>query len=196
MSVAESEAKRLRRDLAREMFADCESELRLEKQAVTKAEARITTLEGQIRRLEAELRENEHARLSLISKMEILEASELALEKERADRLNTKLERTISDLNRVGRSAANANAATAEAKEEAEEFGRENVVLIERVEKLEAERGELQKNIESINGRAEKAAQASAAKISTLQSELSASRAQVAAILQGIADTQGDSGKE
>ncbi len=99
---AESEAKRLRRELAREMFADCESELRLEKQAVTKAEARITSLMGRIRR-------------------------------------------------------------------------------------LEAERGELQKNIASINGRAKKAAQASAAKISTLESELSASKSQVRAILEGAA---------
>ncbi len=187
-----SEAKQLRAALAKELFVQAEAELAIEKRAAGVAADRISTLEDQVQHLKAELRENEHARLSLVSRMEILEATEVALEKEKVTDLTRRLNRSVSDLSRAGRTAANSSALAAEAREQAEELGQDIVVLTEKVEKLGTERGELQKNIASLNGRAEKAAQVSAAKISTLQSDLSASRAQVAAILAGVASIRAD----
>ncbi len=205
MAEADTEAREMRRALAREMLLDCESELSSAKQAAA-------ALEGRVQQLEAEAQEKEENQLELLSKIRNQKAwiaaservrqqtsdpdSEITEAKAKIDGLSKKLARSLGELDKTGRIASNAAAETAEVREEAASWLQKHGEIAEELENLQLEKDGLLKNIASINGRAKKAAQASAAKISTLQSELSASRAQVAAILQGIADTQGDSGKE
>ncbi len=201
MAEADTEARRLRRELARELFADCESELQLQKQAVT-------DLNGQVRQLKANLGEKETDRVELESQVENLKAWIAASERARrqtfnpesavveakakADGLEKKLARSLADLDKTGRTASNANAATAEAKEEAEGLGRDIVVLTEKVERLEAERAELRKSVTSLKDEMGDAAEAAKAQISQLQSELIETKRQLQAVIAAVRDNPGD----
>ncbi len=200
MAEADTEARKMRRALA----MDCEVELRSSKQAVT-------DLDGQVRQLEADLKEREENRLELQSQVKNLKAWTAAYEKARrqtfnpesavieakakVDVLEKKLASSLGELDKTGRIASNAAGALAEAREEAASWLQKHGEIAKELENLQLERDGLQKNIALINGRAEKAAQVSAAKISTLEGELSASRGQVAAILAGVASIR-NPGKE
>ncbi len=183
---AESEAKRLRRDLAREMFADCESELQLQKQAAVTAAGRITALEDQIRLLKSKLVDAERVRLSLESEMQAIEATEAAIVRERVIELDGKLEKALSELNRVGRSAVNANAETADAKAQAEAYLQKNDNLTQELQRLTLERDDFRQNISSLEDELAAAAEAAKAQISQLKGELIDSKRQLQAVIDAV----------
>lgn len=184
---AKAEAQEMRILLAKEMAGQCETELALEKQAVVQAANRVTVLEDQVRHLKGELLEMERTRSELLVHVEAIEATEAAVLRERVDDLEGRLRRALADLSQAGRSAANASAATAGAKEEAAEVHRENDVLTQRVERLQSERNGLQEALAALNSKMENAARDSATQISQLQAELSESKSQIQAILAGVA---------
>ncbi len=192
----ESEAGKLRKALAETMFSQCEADRAILEEAAMTAADKITALEDKIRLLESKLLDAERLRLSLLSKMEAIEATEAALEREKVTDLTRRLERVTSDLSHAGRSAANADSAREEATEELEELRRDNVELAKQVERSQLKSDGLEEALAALQQKMKKAGEASAAKISTLQSELSASRGQVAAILAGVASIQDNLGKE
>lgn len=180
---ASEEAKKLREALAKEMFAECEAELKAMRKAASDAAARIASLENQVRGLQGE-------RSKLSERVKILEATEEALMSEPGVGLDRKLERALSDLSKAGRAAANASVEAARVREEAARVGQEKDALAEKVARFSGELDDAHKRNALLRRRMEKAQQESAAEIGTLRGELEESRAQIRAILAGIAAAQ------